>query len=83
MNRQLSQAVVGDVFSFDANLRTTSGVLSTGYISVDYVFGATNKLICSYNINDGVRCINTSPTNMTPLTDQNTTFVEHVERGLI
>ena len=80
MNRQLSNAVRGDVFSFNANLRTTFGLLSTGYIIVDYVDG-NNILIKGYNINSGIPSGSIAGTRVVGLTDQNTTFVENIPQG--
>ena len=79
MNRQLSNAVVGDVFSFDPNLMDPY-TFSTGYIIVDYIY-PTSRVISDYNIDTGVSNGYNTNTRMTALTDQNTTFIEHVERG--
>jgi hypothetical protein len=76
MNRQLSNAVVGDVFSFDPNLMDPY-TFSTGYIIVDYIY-PTSRVISDYNIDTGVSNGYNINTRMTALTDQNTTFIEHV-----
>jgi len=81
MNRQLSNAIRGDVFRFDDNLRNF-GLLSTGYIIVDYVDG-NNILIKGYNINSGIPIGSIAGTRVVGLTDQNTTFVENIPQGPI
>jgi hypothetical protein len=81
MNRQLSNAVVGDVFSTNGLIRPGTP-LSTGYIIVEYANGDL-IIINDFDINSGFSTGNSGNAQTNGLTDQNTTFVEHIPRGPI
>lgn len=82
MNRQLSEAVEGDVFRIPANLIGTSNLFRTGYIIVNYVKG-DNINITDFDINTRSSDGYTGSPRRTGLNNVNTTFVEHIQRGPI
>jgi hypothetical protein len=84
MDRQLSEAVVGDVFRFDPNLIRPGTPLSTGYIIVTYVSRNRDLVIINaFNINSDTINGETGDAQTNGLIDQNTTFVEHIPQGPI
>jgi hypothetical protein len=77
--RVLSQSIKGDVYQIDDNLRTTSSLLSTGYIIVEE--NEDGRIRIGSCNSDGIPNGKFGIASRNGLTGENTKFVRHVPLG--